>query len=124
MNISKLKNLLQEKKITYEHLASLIGMTRNGLSDAINKETLKISTLEKIANIVGVPVNYFFDDTINNINDQQGIYQITKGNNNRLNINITECQHRLELLQKENEGLKKEIQAKDKIIKLLENQKS
>ena len=119
MNINKLKNILQEKKMTYETLANLIGMTRNGLSDAINKQTIKIATLEKIANIIGVPVTYFFDDTTG-----ATVHQTANGNNNnQIGISLNECNHKVTLLEERIEGLKKEIQSKDKIIKLLETNK-
>jgi transcriptional regulator with XRE-family HTH domain len=63
MNFSKLETLRKLKKLTYEELAEMIGMSKNGLNVAINNKDLKISTLEKLANVLGVKPGVFFEDS-------------------------------------------------------------
>lgn len=66
MDFSKLERLKKIKKLSYEELAEMIGMSKNGLNLAIKNKDLKISVLEKIAAILGVSVTYFFDDSSKN----------------------------------------------------------
>jgi transcriptional regulator with XRE-family HTH domain len=62
MNFKKLETLRKLRKFTYEELAEMIGMSKNGLNIAINNEELKVSTLEKLANVLGVKPVFFFED--------------------------------------------------------------
>lgn len=56
-----------EKQITMTALAGQVGMSRGGLSTAINNKTLTIETLEKIAEVLEVPVSVFFgEDQVSN----------------------------------------------------------
>ena len=63
MDFSKLEKLKKIKKLSYDELAEMIGMSKNGLNLAIKNKELKVSVLEKIANILGVSVSYFFEET-------------------------------------------------------------
>lgn len=64
MEISKkIRNLYKSKGYTMAELAKKIGMTQAGLSKSLISEDFKISLLEKIANALEVPVNYFFEDS-------------------------------------------------------------
>lgn len=60
--VRRLKNLMSDKKITYEVLSEITGMTREGLFRSIKKNTLKVNTLIEIADFLNVPVTYFFDE--------------------------------------------------------------
>jgi len=62
LNVSKIKNLLKGKKITIDELALQVGYTRSGLNKSLNSGDLKVSTLEKIAKVLDVPVSSFFSD--------------------------------------------------------------
>jgi transcriptional regulator with XRE-family HTH domain len=68
MNYSKLKEEIKLKKFTIEDVASKIGMTRTGLQLAFKEDTLKIVTLEKISDLLNLPVYYWFVDE-NNFTD-------------------------------------------------------
>jgi transcriptional regulator with XRE-family HTH domain len=65
MNYNKLKEEIKLKKFTIEEIASKIGMTRTGLQLAFKEDTLKIVTLEKISEILNLPVYYWFVDSDN-----------------------------------------------------------
>ena len=67
LNVSKIKNLLKEKKITIDELALHVGYTRSGLNKSLNSGDLKASTLEKIAKVLEVPVSFFYSDFLDDL---------------------------------------------------------
>ncbi len=60
----KIKDLYKSKLMTQEDLANKIGITVQGLSKALRTNDFKISTLEKIAGALDVPLGYFFEDSL------------------------------------------------------------
>jgi transcriptional regulator with XRE-family HTH domain len=64
LNYSKIRNALVEKKISQTRMAELIGMTREGYGRMIKDESMKVSTLEKIADVLGLPIIYFFEKVL------------------------------------------------------------
>lgn len=62
LNMLKVKELCSEKKIPMIRVAEQLGLTQQSMSKMLRENSTKISTLEKIAEILGVPVGYFFDD--------------------------------------------------------------
>ena len=53
---------MMETKTTMIKLSKAVGMSRHGLRDAMDKNTMKVQTLIDIATFFGVPVTYFLDD--------------------------------------------------------------
>lgn len=128
MNLDLIKQLAENKGVSIRKLADSISKTEQGLHGAIRNNTLKAIDLGKIANVLGVSVDYFFDTESNtsvmkkiigkgnNVGSFNG-----KGNNNAYANN--------ESLEKENESLKKEIEYlkekvkdRDRIIHFLESE--
>lgn len=109
MNFNKIKILAKEKKITLSDIASKIGMTQEGFSRSLSDENLKVTSLEKIAEILKVDVREFFGE--NNIEKAINQVQIG-GNGNSQYIAIGEC-------EKEVERLKIEIATLHQVIKNL-----
>ena len=103
MNINNLKEVIRVKKKSQRELASDIGMTQSGLSQALASGDLKVSVLEKIANSLGVDVRIFFNDT-----------------ESTPEIGTTEFE-RLKRLENENELLRKMIKDKEDLIELLKS---
>lgn len=60
MNVTILRQLIKEKGLNINTLSKSIGMSHVGLSKALEKNTLNIETLEKIAEVLGVSPCYFF----------------------------------------------------------------
>lgn len=118
---SKITELRKKKRITEKELSTYAKMSLTGFRQAMAKDDFKISTLLLISEFLKVHINYFFMVPESDLMETNAIYQTANGNHNQMTIGLNECIHKVELLKKENEGLKKEIQAKDKIIKLLEN---
>ena len=62
MIYSKIKKILTDRNITVPQLAEKIDMTKGGLYAAIEKKTLSVKTLEKIAEVFDVSITSFFED--------------------------------------------------------------
>lgn len=63
--LSKLKGLLREKKISYKHISNLIDMNYTTFSDKINgHSSFTLNETNKLINILEIPSNeiyeYFF----------------------------------------------------------------
>jgi transcriptional regulator with XRE-family HTH domain len=126
MNYSKLKNVIKTSKLSQKEIANTIGMTENGLSQALIKGTLKISVLEKICDIIGVNPNAFFEEyNIKEINSNNKAGRDNNiANKNFLNEPKAEYLSKYEdekkEFQEEIKRLNKELNAcKDKMINLL-----
>ena len=60
---NKLEILLKEKKLTQKDVSEKSGLSVMAISAIMGGGDLKVSNLIKIANAIGVPVNYFFDES-------------------------------------------------------------
>lgn len=124
MITNKIENLRTIKKISQTDFAKKIGMTQTGYSQMIKNNDLKVSTLQKIAEILEKPVSYFFDEKEQYTSDYSGNKLIATGNGkNHVEINnsLKECEKENEYLKKEIEHLKNKIIDKEEIINLLKN---
>ena len=60
--INKIKLICNTKKITLKQLAKEISVSETGLHQMITNNTMKVETLQKIADYLEVPIVRFFDD--------------------------------------------------------------
>jgi len=60
MNYEKIKDLCYEIKITIPQLSKKIGMS-NSFYTTMKSGSLKVETLEKISEVLGVHISVFFD---------------------------------------------------------------
>jgi transcriptional regulator with XRE-family HTH domain len=67
MNYEIIKELAKQKGLSIKKLGDEIGMSDSGLYTAFINNTLKIDTLEKIAEVLGVSPSYFFGDSFKDI---------------------------------------------------------
>lgn len=58
----KIKDLAYERKISISRICKSIEISELGLKKMFVNKSLRIDILNKIANILGVPIAYFFDD--------------------------------------------------------------
>lgn len=93
MDYSRIKMLLTEKGVSFSELTDKIGMSRRGLYAAIDNKTLSITSLEKISEVLNVPVTYFFD------NNQDG--WITFSDANKLKDEISSLKIRINELEEQ-----------------------
>lgn len=63
MNLSKLRMLIDGKKITKAYVIKKTGISRPALDSILDGNDFKVSNLEKIADALNVSVGFFFDDT-------------------------------------------------------------
>lgn len=68
--INKIKFLCDKRKVTIRKLAQEIGVSEIGLHKMISNNSMKVETLQKIADYFELPVSSFFEDsnTKNTIN--------------------------------------------------------
>lgn len=55
-----IKNICEGKKISLPDLAKKIGMSKAGFYTSLNNNTIKVDTLQKIADVLEVDIKYFF----------------------------------------------------------------
>ena len=60
-NFLLIRTLCEERKITMRELARQIGRDESTIQSAIRRGTTNTKTIEKIAEVLEVPVGYFFD---------------------------------------------------------------
>lgn len=80
MNFSLLEKYVNRSKLGKARIAELSGISRTTLDSAINGADIKISTLERIANAIGVNASIFFDCT-----EESGV-TITNGSAAAVNV--------------------------------------
>jgi len=109
LDFNKIKQHTTEKQMTMTALADQIGMSRGGLSTAINNKTLTIEALEKIAEVLDVPVTVFFDEQSANWNNKELIAK-----NVKLDIENQDLEEKINTL-------KDTIRSKRSFLKLVYN---
>ena len=60
----KIKAHIESKGINLTHLAKKIEMSKQNLSSVLSNNDIKLSQLQKICNVLGVPITYFFDERL------------------------------------------------------------
>jgi transcriptional regulator with XRE-family HTH domain len=99
--LKNIKYLAAKRRLSISELAGKIDMTYVGLSKIIRENTTTLPTLLKIANVLNVPIQFFFIE-------EEKVRQMWDFS-----------MEKFFLLQAENEELKKEItELKNKIIRL------
>ncbi len=110
--IQKIKALLKAKNLTYEQFAKLIGKSKPTVVNWFKGASkIDIDTIEKIAQVLGVPVSYFFGES-------GGVPEggaRSSGDCSELRARLEGCQEKVRLLEQR-------IQDKDELIKLLKEQ--
>lgn len=61
MNYSKIRVLVNNKRLKQKELAEILGVTPHGVTYKFEKESMTVSDLEKLAEYFSVPISYFFD---------------------------------------------------------------
>ena len=128
MNYNLLEKKINDSKLNKNKIAELSGISRTTLDSALNGADVKISTLEKIAKVVGFSVGVLFDEQ-----QKAEAVTITNGSAAAVNVNapinapITAKSesaetHLLALLAEKDKVLEekeKMIQEKERLIQIL-----
>ncbi len=120
-----IKKIAENKKISISKLISEIEMTESGFYAMFRNDSVKIKTLQKIANVLDVEIGYFFG------NDEESAQEQNQGSNDveeKASKNVptesscVELEKELEYLKREMEHLKELVRMKDRYINLIEKQ--
>jgi transcriptional regulator with XRE-family HTH domain len=117
-NFLIIRDLCEKRKITIRKLAMKVGIRDVTVHHLIKKGSTNTATLEKIAQILDVPVGVFFDDTLSKAIHQTGKGNIV-GNSNR--VMISDCESKLEISQNKIESLEALLEEKERTIQILMN---
>lgn len=63
----EVKDFLKKRGMTKGYFLNELGMSAMGYKQMIDNKTIKVSTLEKIAEIFNLPTSYFFEDSKENL---------------------------------------------------------
>lgn len=63
MNLNRLNTALSSSKLNKAQIAEQCGISRTTLDNVLSGADAKISTVESLANVLGVSMGYLFDDT-------------------------------------------------------------
>ena len=63
MIYNKIKNLLNKKGLTIDKMADEADITPAGFHYMVQNDTLKVKTLQKISDYLGVPITYWFEES-------------------------------------------------------------
>lgn len=111
MDYSKIKRISQAKKVTIKSLAEKIGMTEHGLHASIRNNSLKIRDLEKIADVLNIPVVHCFNESDD---DDKSLAAMKISSTKKLELAMNEFIESVYVerfldLEEENKSLKKQV---------------
>jgi transcriptional regulator with XRE-family HTH domain len=118
MWVEKVKSLAEENNLPIRKLAIQIGMSENNLYKCFNRNSIEVKHLEKIAQVLKVPVAAFFSESKNYPTDnRQTIFQVKEASK----AYGKDAEESKENLQKEIARLHKELNTcQTKLIRILE----
>ncbi|MDR0681617.1 MAG: helix-turn-helix domain-containing protein [Dysgonamonadaceae bacterium] len=113
-----LERLVEESKLTKQEISDKCGFSRPTLDSALRGADVKISTILSLAKFFKVPISYFFEDTPNGNITQKGNGNFVA---NSHNVQISECESRLEIAQNKITNLEALLEEKERTIQILMN---
>lgn len=126
MTGDRIKFLLDELGITQKALSEMLGVTPQSVSAIIAASDVRSGTLEKIANVLGVPMSRFYpNDTTTITNDSIELHVrnnsgvVSGTNNGSISTGQQDTQRLVEILVEANAKKDQQI---DKLIALLSKQ--
>lgn len=126
MTGDRIKFLLDELGITQKALSEMLGVTPQSVSAIIAASDVRSGTLEKIANVLGVPMSRFYpNDTTTITNDSIELHVrnnsgvVSGTNNGSISTGQQDTQKLVEMLVEANAKKDQQI---DKLIALLSKQ--
>jgi len=129
-NEKKIKLLLETKKWSYKDLAKKVAVAEKTIYNYLTgRSKIDVYTIERIAQVLGVPVSYFFDESplpvqniVNNVGQNNGkIVSVQKLENevSRLKAELDGCKKELEAFKVLASEKDKRLEEKERFIKLL-----
>lgn len=127
MTGDRIKFLLDELGVTQKALSEMLGVTPQSVSAIIAASDVRSGTLEKIANVLGVPMSRFYpNDTTTTITNESSELHVRNNsgvvsgtNNGSISTGQQDTQKLVEMLVEANAKKDQQI---DKLIALLSKQ--
>lgn len=127
MTGERIKFLLDELGVTQKALSEMLGVTPQSVSAIIAASDVRSGTLEKIANVLGVPMSRFYpNDTTTTITNESSELHVRNNsgvvsgtNNGSISTGQQDAQRLVEILVEANAKKDQQI---DKLIALLTKQ--
>lgn len=114
LDVNKIEEIRKLKFRTQLNFCEKIGLSVKGYTNALNRKDFKYTTLEKIAEVLEIPISYFFyDEKSKNYNNNENNINVVNDNKSSYGSD----------LKKENAALKKEIKYLKEINELLKKEK-
>lgn len=122
----KLKEAVKRSGRSDEEIAAAAEMSLGNLYKVYKRDSIETRYLVKICNLLGVSMDYFFQDQLaaDFTNTGQANYANQVGKNKQaINVGSDDCPQRLQALQEKYALLEKTVADKDLIIELLRGQR-
>ena len=126
MTGDRIKFLLDELGITQKALSEMLGVTPQSVSAIIAASDVRSGTLEKIANVLGVPMSRFYPNDVATITNESSELHVRNNsgvvsgtNNGSISTGQQDTQKLVEMLVEANAKKDQQI---DKLIALLSKQ--
>lgn len=115
LNLQKIKTLAKQKGIAQTEIAKQLGISSQAFSKILRENSTKVSTLERIAEILDVPVTTFFDspvhtNTISINTGVQGSPNAVQSVGSGSSGEVALLKSRIELLEALNQSYKEQIE--------------
>lgn len=117
MDGKALKNKIAEANVTQLELAGRLGTTPQSLSSILHAKDVRSGTIEKIAQVLGVPVSFFYGETNNKQN------AIANGAKSVAAINSNIATNDTEILKERIKSLEALVVEKERLISVLLNER-
>lgn len=70
MNYGKIKIELERRKITIKDFCRKVDITEQGFHQMLRNESMRIDVLERMSQVLGVPISFWFNDNEINLGIQ------------------------------------------------------
>ena len=88
MDYNRIKTEIERKDMSVRDICCKIDVTEQGLHQMIRNKSMKIEVLERISNVLGLPVTYWFDENATKVAVHSiGINSKTRGEPNKSDTN-------------------------------------
>ncbi len=97
---TRIKTVVENLGLTPTEFATLLGKNRQYVNQLYNSKGINTNTLELIAKALNQPVNVFFDDNLNIVNEPAAKYNKSNTKENELLSEVDRLKNELIELQK------------------------
>ena len=118
MTGERLKGIISKFKVSQSEIARQLGMSHQSLNQMLSAADVKTSLLERIAQVLNVPVSFLYgerDEGQNAVANGDGSVAVTGNNNVAGNVTIGDAA----VLQERITMLERLLEEKERLIKVL-----